>query len=88
MASEAVTSEKPAKLPAKVHFMCGWPLALVAIGGVIGGGLGGAAYGINVAIYKSRLPIPAKIALNILAGISAFIIWAVIAALIQDARIQ
>lgn len=82
MANEDVRQEKP-KLPAKAHLMCGWPLFLVAIGGAIGGGLGGAAYGINIAIYKSHISVPAKIALNILVGASAFIIWIVIATLIQ-----
>jgi hypothetical protein len=72
MGNENVAQEKQPKLSAKVHLMCGWPLALVVIGGAIGGGLGGAAYGINVAIYKSRMPTPAKIALNILAGAFCF----------------
>lgn len=83
MTDETAAQEQPAKLPTKAHLMCGWPLALVAIGGAIGGGLGGAAYAINIAIYKSQLPLPAKIALNLLSGLSAFVLWAVIAALIQ-----
>ena len=74
--------EKP-KLPVSAHAMCGWPLLLVAIGGAIGGGLGGAAYGVNIMIYKSRLPVPAKIALNIIAGLSAIGIWLSIAMAIQ-----
>ena len=45
------------KLPPLAHVVCGWPLLLVIIGGAVGGGLGGLAYGINVAIYKSRLPL-------------------------------
>ena len=67
------------------HVMCGWPLALVAVGGAIGGGLGGGAYAVNVAIYKSQLPVPAKIALNILSGLSAFVLWLVIVGLIRKA---
>ncbi len=74
------------KLPALAHVMCGWPLILVGIGGAVGGGLGGAAYGINVAIYKSSLPAVAKVALNILTGIAAFVLWLGIAVAIQSAR--
>ena len=72
------------KLPIIVHFMCGWPLLLVAVGGFIGGGLGDAAYGINIAIYKSKLPTIAKIILNLLVGFAAIIIWFIIAMLIQS----
>lgn len=55
------------KLPATAHLICVWPLLLVAIGVAIGGALGGLAYGVNVGIYKSKLPLPAKIILNIVA---------------------
>ncbi len=51
----AVPKQQP-KLPASAHVLCGWPLLLVLIGGAIGGGLGGAAYAINIGIYKSSLP--------------------------------
>ena len=54
---------------------CGWPIALVAIGGAIGGGLGGAAAAINFSIYKSKLPAPAKVLLNLVCGAAAFVIW-------------
>ena len=50
----AVTSQAP-KLSFMAHAMCGWPLILVAIGGLIGGALGAAAYAINLAIYKSGI---------------------------------
>ena len=75
-----------AKLAAGAHVMCGWPLVMVFFGGAIGGGLGGAAYGINVAIYKSKLPMAAKILLNVLTGVAAIGLWAVIVAAIQSAR--
>jgi hypothetical protein len=48
--------------------------------------LGGAAYGVNVAIYKSSLPLPVKVILNLLTGFAAFAIWLVIAMAIQAAR--
>ncbi len=80
--SEVTDKGIPAKekLPVRAHFMCGWPLLLVAIGGCIGGGLGGAAYGINLSIYKSKLPVFAKVILNILTGLMAFGLWAIIVA--------
>ena len=83
--TEAGSSEKP-KLPAKVHVMCGWPLLLVTFGGAIGGGLGGAAYGINVAIYRSRFPVAIKILLNMITGVTAIAIWLTIAVVIQGGR--
>ena len=67
------------KLPVKAHILCGWPLVLVFIGGAIGGGLGGAAYGINVLIYRSKLPLFIKIIFNIAIGLAAVIIWYTIA---------
>lgn len=61
-------------------------MALVFIGGAVGGGLGGAAYGINVRIYKSHMPVAVKIFLNLLVGGSAVALWLVVVALIQNAR--
>lgn len=75
-----------AKLPATAHLLCGWPLVMVFIGGAIGGGLGGAAYAVNVGIYKSKLPVPAKVALNIITGVAAIGLWFAIAVAIQIAR--
>ena len=72
------------KVPGSAHVMCGWPLLLVAIGGAIGGALGGVAYGINVAIYKSKLPVAAKVLLNLLTGFVAIGLWAAIAVAISD----
>ncbi len=66
------------KLPASAYVMCGWPLVLVFVGGALGGGLGGGAFAINVGIYKSNLPVAAKIALNILTGLAAIVLWIVI----------
>lgn len=63
------------KLPALAYLACGWPLALVAVGGAIGGALGGAAFGINLVIYKSQMPVPAKVVLNLLTGLGAVVIW-------------
>ncbi|MCL2310527.1 MAG: hypothetical protein FWC42_09740 [Proteobacteria bacterium] len=73
----------PAPLPWQAHIMCGWPLILVFIGGAIGGGLGGRAYGINIKVYKSGLPAVAKSALNILTGVAAFVVWIIIVRIIR-----
>ena len=88
MAVGTVPSEKPetAKLPGWAHVACGWPLVMVAFGGAIGGGLGGAAYGVNLWIFKSRLPLPAKVALNVFTGCAAFVLWATIASAIHSHR--
>ena len=74
------------KLPISAHFMCGWPLLLVFIGGAIGGGLGGAAYAVNIGIYKANLPAPVKVVLNLLVGFAAVGIWFGIAVAIHMAR--
>jgi hypothetical protein len=73
------STQEAEKLPIAVHIMCGWPLILVAFGGAIGGGLGGFAYGINIGIYKSKMSLITKIALNIFVGLAAIGIWAFIA---------
>jgi hypothetical protein len=78
--------EKPGKLSASAYLICGWPLVLVAFGGAIGGGLGGLAYGLNLLIYKSKLPLLAKLVLNFLTGVAAIGIWAAIAAALHPSR--
>jgi hypothetical protein len=79
--------QKPAeKIPPLIHFACGWPLVMVAIGGAIGGALGGLAYGINMAIYKSKLPTPLKFVLNPLVGAAAVGIWWMIVLAIHSGR--
>ena len=85
MATQTLSQDQKVKLPVTVHLMCGWPLVLVAVGGMIGGALGGAAYGVNLAVYKSSIPGPAKILLNVLVGGAAIAIWVVAAAFIQKA---
>jgi hypothetical protein len=81
---EPLEAQPEHKLSLQAHLMCGWPLFLVAIGGLVGGLLGGAAYGINLTIYKSQLPTYGKIALNIGAGLMAVILWLLIVLAIQS----
>ena len=73
---------KPVSVPKSAHLLCGWPLVMV----LFGGGLGGAAYGVNLIIYKSRLPVVGKVILNVVTGLGAVVIWAFIAAAIQSMR--
>jgi len=75
-----------ASVPIWAHLVCGWPLAMVAFGGAIGGGLGGAAYGAGIVIWKSRLPVIAKVVLIPLIGIAAFGLWALIAGALHSKR--
>jgi len=79
------TSAK-AKLPARVWFMCGWPLLLVVTGGAIGGGLGAAGFVINLRIYKSQLPTSVKVILNLFVGATAVVLWLVAVAAIRSMR--
>ena len=85
MATATVSQDQKAKLPVSAHLLCGWPLALVAVGGAIGGGLGGAAYAINLAVYKSEMPTPAKVLLNLAIGGAAVVVWIVAASFILRA---
>jgi hypothetical protein len=80
-----MAQDEKVKLPVTAHLICGWPLALVAVGGAIGGGLGGAAYAVNLAVYKSTAPPAVKILLNVLIGGAAIVIWLMAAAAIQKA---
>lgn len=70
-------------LSTSAYLMCGWPFILVFVGGAIGGGLGALAYYINLKIYKSNLSNAYKVILNILTGISAMIVWYMIAVSIR-----
>ena len=84
--AQAILVEQPKSPSVVMHLLCGWPLVLVLVGGAIGGGLGGAAYAVNVAIYKSKLPVIAKVALNLVVGVAAIGIWLAIALAIQSSR--
>ena len=81
----SVVTERP-KIPAIIHILCGWPLLLIAVGGAVGGGLGGAAYAINVATYKTQLPLVLKLVLNVMVGCAAIGIWLTAAVAVQMAR--
>lgn len=71
-------SGEDTKVPIYIHALCGWPLFLVAIGGLVGGALGGLAYGLNLVLYRSSLPRPLVWALNPVIGLSAIVLWLII----------
>ena len=73
------SKREPVSVPKWAHLVCGWPLAMVCFGGAIGGGLGGAAYAVNLIIYRSHLVPAAKVVLNLLTGLVAIGLWALIA---------
>ena len=77
--------DKPAKekLPALVAVACFWPIILVSFGGLVGGLLGGAAGAVNFGLYRSNLPRWSLWLLNPAVGLSAILIWFVIAVLIE-----
>lgn len=72
------------KIPKYVHLIAGWPFVLVLFGGLIGGGLGGLAYLINLKIYNSQLSKINKILANIMCGMVAISAWWFIAGAVQD----
>ena len=76
--SDKGTLEKE-KLPAIVMAGCCWPLALVVVGGLVGGALGGAACMANIGLYKSKLPRWSLWLLNPLVGLTALVLYLVIA---------
>lgn len=73
---------KKPKPDAIAYLVCGWPLLLLFVGGAIGGGLGGLAFGLNMQVYQSKLPLPVKFILIPLFGILAAVLYVVIVLLI------
>jgi hypothetical protein len=63
------------KLSAVQQIFCAWPLALVVVGGAIGGLCGGVAWAINTRIMSSSMAAPARYGLCVLTGIIAGVVW-------------
>tara|TARA_R110000868_G_scaffold411617_1_gene706121 strand:- start:201735 stop:202034 length:300 start_codon:yes stop_codon:yes gene_type:complete len=70
------------KLPPLVMAACMWPLALMAVGGMLGGAFGGAAAAINMSLVGSKLPRWSLWLLNPLVGLTAVVLWLVIGTMI------
>lgn len=74
--TQASTPASPrAKLTTLQQVMCAWPLALVIVGGAIGGLCGGIAWALNTKIMSSSLSPPVRYGLCVLTGIVAAIVW-------------
>ncbi len=65
------------------YIWIGLPLSMIAFGGAIGGGLGGAASYINVYLFRSRLNGVLKYLFAALVSLVSFILWALIVAWLQ-----
>lgn len=60
-------------------------MALVAVGGLIGGALGGGAYGLNMLAWKKGVRGPGLIGVSVVTGGVAIVGWLVVAGMIQGA---
>jgi hypothetical protein len=72
--ASAPASTKP-KLTTLQQVFCAWPLALVIVGGAIGGLCGGVAWAINTKIMSSSMAAPMRYGLCVLFGIIAAVVW-------------
>lgn len=75
MNPESPDSEPKAKLPWPAQLAAGWPLFLVAIGGLIGGACGGLAYGVSISIFKKKGVNTKTYLYSILIGIGGIILY-------------
>lgn len=72
--TEQQTSE-PRKLSIMEQIVCAWPLALVAVGGALGGVCGAVAWVLNTRIMASSMGAPMRYALIVLSGIGAIALY-------------
>lgn len=66
---------KSFKLPWHAHAISGWPLAMVAFGGLIGGACGGLAYGVSMSLIKKKGISATSYILATLIGIGCVILY-------------
>lgn len=57
------------------HIACAWPLALVAVGGALGGVCGALAWVLNTRIMASSMGAPMRYALIVLSGLGAIALY-------------
>jgi hypothetical protein len=80
-----VPKAPPPKLTWYEHVWIGWPLALVAVGGGIGGACGGAAWGINRVVFLSiRQPVLRYLVTGLI-SVAAIVIYLVVASVVVTA---
>lgn len=58
---------------------CAWPLGLIAVGGLIGGACGGAAFALNARIMRGSMSAPARYGLVVAIGLGAIALYFAIA---------
>lgn len=77
-----VIEQPKTKLTWYQYVWIGWPLILVAVGGAIGGGLGGVAAAINFKVFqKTQNPVLRYVWTGLI-SFAAAIIWLIIATII------
>ena len=71
------STQAPAKpkLSTLQQVFCAWPLALVIVGGAIGGLCGGVAWALNARIMSSAMSAPLRYGLCVVTGIVAGLVW-------------
>lgn len=74
----ALRAPAPAKLSWYEQIWIALPLALVAVGGAIGGGFGGLAWGVNKIVFKKVGNPVLRYLLTTLISASAVVLWLVI----------
>lgn len=61
------------------------PLALIALGGLIGGAVGGGAAWVNLKIARSAMPAAVQALVMIVVAGAAYLVWLVVVAIIASA---
>ena len=74
MSAQQEPAQKPKLNVVQLIFMA-WPIALVAVGGAIGGACGAIAWAINAQIMKSSLSSPLRYSLCVVTGLAAIGLW-------------
>lgn len=72
------------KLPA---YQCIWsalPLAMIAFGGALGGGLGAMAAVINLKLFRREISLPLKFVLTLLVSLASVLAWICAVALLYN----
>ena len=66
------------------YMFAGWPLLMIFIGGAIGGGVGAAAAHCNIRLFRSRMNIFLKYFVTFVISLAAFMVWLLLALIIQQ----
>mgnify|MGYP000471743597 CR=1 FL=1 len=75
---EKVNQAGSIKLPWHAHVIAGWPLAMIAIGGLIGGACGGLAYGVSMSLINKKGISAISYILSAIIGISCIALYFIV----------